>query len=110
MPKSVSSPRHYESILISIATVALSQVAGVVPIDAKKRNIFGRVKKRNGGVQVYIDGNRVTFDVSVCVRSEYRVPDVVFSIQEGIKKEVEAATIFKIRAINVKVVSVVFAS
>ena len=76
----------------------------------KKRNIFGRVKRRNGGVQVYIDGNRVTFDVSVCVRSEYRVPDVVFSIQEGIKKEVEAATIFKIRAINVKVVSVVFAS
>ena len=110
MPKSVSSTRHYENILISIATVSLSQVAGVVPIDAKKKGLFGRTKKRNGSVQVYIDGNRVTFDVSVCVRSEYRVPDVVFSIQEGIKKEVEAATIFKIRAINVKVVSVVFAS
>ena len=110
MSNSVSSTRHYESILVSIATVSLSQVAGVVPLSAKKRSFFGKLKGRNFGVQVYIDGNRVTYDLSICVRSEYRVPDVVFTIQESIKKEVEAATIFKIRAINVKIVSVIFAS
>lgn len=110
MSKSSSSTRHYENILTSIATVSISQVAGVVPLSAKKQGIFGFSKKRALGIEVFIDGGRVTFDISVCVRSEYRVPDVVYSIQESIKKEVEAATIFKIRAINVKVVRVVFAS
>lgn len=110
MSKSSSSTRHYENILTSIATVSISQVAGVVPLSSKKQGVFGSMKDRTCGIQVFIDGGRVTFDISVCVRSEYRVPDVVYSIQESIKKEVEAATIFKIRAINVKVVRVVFAS
>ncbi len=109
MSKSSSSTRHYENILTSIATVSISQVAGVVPLTPKKRGLFGS-KGRACGVEVLIDGGRVTFDIAVCVRSEYRVPDVVFNIQESIKKEVEAATIFKVRAINVKVVRVVFAS
>lgn len=110
MSKSSASTRHYENILTSIATVSLSQIVGVVPLSSKKRGLFGSSKSRACGVEVFIDGGKVTFDISVCVRSEYRVPDVVFNIQEKIKKEVESATIFKVRAINVKVVKVVFAS
>lgn len=110
MSKSTSSTRHYENILTSIATVSVSQVAGVLPLTSKKRGFFGFRKSRSSGVDVFIEGGRVTFDISVYVRSEYRVPDVVYSIQERIKREVESATIFKIRSINVKVVGVVFAS
>lgn len=110
MAKTTTSSRHYENILMSIATVAISQVPGVVPLSAKRKKLFGRFGNRNCGVEVFTDGGRVTYDVSVCVRSEYRVPDVVYAIQEGIKKEVENATIFKIRAINVKVVDVIFIS
>ena len=106
----ITTSRHYENILMSIATVAISQVPGVVPLSAKRKKLFGKFGKSNCGVEVFTDGGRVTFDVSVCVRSEYRVPDVVYAIQEGIKKEVENATIFKIRAINVKVVDVIFIS
>lgn len=110
MAKTTTSSRHYENILMSIATVAISQVPGVVPLSARRKKLFGKFGSRNCGVEVFTDGGRATFDVSVCIRSEYRVPDVVYAIQEGIKKEVENATIFKIRAINVKVVDVIFIS
>ncbi len=110
MSKSTSSTRHYENILTSIATVSVSQVPGVLPLSTKKRGLFGIGRSRASDVEVYIEGGRVTFDISIYVRNECRVPDVVYSIQERIKREVESATIFKIRSINVRVVGVVFAS
>ena len=96
--------RQYESIITSLSTVALSRVEGVVPVSPAKK------AGRNRGVQVFIDDdNLVTVNVSVNIYHDKAVADVAYAIQESIKNDVENATIFKVKSVNVNVVGVIFA-
>ena len=95
--------RQYESIITSLSTVALARVDGVVPVSPAKK------AGKNRGIQVFIDENNlVMINVSVNVYHDRAVSDVAFAIQEAIKTDVENATIFKVKSVNVNVVGVIF--
>lgn len=98
--------RQYESIIISLSTVVLSKTEGVQPVIQNKK-LFG---KQNKSVEVFFDkdDSSVTIDVSINVKTDVKVPDVSFKIQQGIIKDVESATMFKVKAVNVKVIEVIF--
>lgn len=94
--------KQYENIITSLSTVALSRVEGVVPVSPAKR------AGKNRGIQVFIeDDNLVTVNVSVNMYHDSNVSDLAYAIQEGIKNDVENATIFKVKAVNVNVVGVI---
>ena len=95
--------RQYEGIITSLSTVALARVEGVVPVSPAKK------AGKNRGVQVFIDENNlVTVNVSVNIYHDKAVSDVAYAIQESIKNDVENATIFKVKAVNINVVGVIF--
>ena len=104
-----NSNRHYESILISIAANAASRVDGVASLAGESGGVFKRYRK-NTGVEIFIENNTVVVDVCIYAISEYSIPDVAYNIQCGVKNEIESATQFKVKSVNVRVVGVVFPS
>lgn len=105
-----STNKHYESILVSIASNVAGRVDGVASLAGEPGLFFRKYRKKNSGIQLFIENNSVIMDIYIYAFSEYNIPDVAFNIQQGVKKEIESVTMFKVKAINVKVVGVVFPS
>ena len=96
----------YAEIITSLATTAAAKVEGITVLG---NDNSGKKKKLHGSVvQVYFIKDKVSIDIFINVYYGYRVPDVVCTVQERIKQDVEAATRYKVGSINVKVVSVIF--
>lgn len=67
-------------------------------------------KKKNSAVAVELYSDKTAvIDISVNVNYGFVIPEVVAQMQEKIKTEVEKATFYKVRAINVVVAGVVYA-
>ncbi len=93
------------SILTDIATVAVSEVEGVAP------NITGE----DGGKETFLqkikidfDGDKVYCDLSIYVHDYVIVPEVAFKVQEAVKTAIETMTKFKITAVDVRILGVIF--
>lgn len=93
------------SILKNIVTLAVKEVKGVASLYKSS------AKKSYSGVKIeFIDNNIVIVDIAVNIYYGYSVPDVAFTIQENVKRSVETMTEYKIRSVNVSVLSVTFNS
>jgi len=99
---------RYCNLIASIANYALSQTEGVSKEIGVVKNRFGLSASKNKNVHVFIDDDMATIDITVNVAYGYRVPEVVFNVQQNIKKAVESASSFKIKSINVHVSNVIF--
>ena len=102
----------YVSIITSVATGAAMQVKGVASVsyDAGEGSKPGKKKKKNSAVAVELYSDKTAvIDISVNVNYGFVIPEVVAQMQEKIKTEVEKATFYKVRAINVVVAGVVYA-
>ena len=94
------------SVLNDIVTIAVKEVQGVASIYSR-----GGGKKTNSGVKIeFMDNHSVIVDVSVNIFFGCGVPDAAFAIQENVKQSVETMTEFKVKAVNVSVLSVEFES
>lgn len=104
MAKEQNTAEIYSEIITSLATTAAAQIEGVTVLGGgdKKRKLQG------SDVKVYEIKGKVCIDIFINVSYGYKIPDVVCSVQEKIKKDVEAATRYKIGKINVTVVSINF--
>ena len=100
---------RYEDIIASIAGVAAFKVNGVASLSSVA-GMRGKTQRRQPkSVSVTIsDGDLVTIDVYVNAFSGISVPDLAYDIQQTICTEVENATKFKVKAVNVNVAGVVF--
>lgn len=96
------------NLIASIANYALTQTEGEAKEVGLVKYRFGLSTLKNKNIHVFIDENLVTIDVTINVLYGYRVPDVVFNVQQNIKQAVEAATRFKVKSINVNVSNVIF--
>ena len=99
---------HYEKILISIASEVVDKTEGVFSIANVDASKLTKRALKNNGVEVFFSGDDVTFEISIIVDNDRKVPDVAFFIQEKIKKEVEVATTFKVKSVNIRVSGVSF--
>ncbi len=103
----------YVSIITSVAGSAASQVEGIASVSyeaglAKNKKLG---KNRNNAITVELyDDMTAIIDVSVNVYYGHVIPRVIAGLQEKIKTEVEKATSYKVKAINVTVAGVVYSN
>lgn len=100
--KEKNNESMYIEVISSLASNAASNVKGVTVLGSAKSSY------KNGKFRVYFNGEEVTIDVFVDIMHGYSVPDVAFAVQEAIKKEVEGATHYKVKTVNVQVSNVIF--
>jgi len=93
------------SILKNIVSLAVKEIKGVASLYKST------AKNSDSGVKIeFVDNNTVIVDIAVNIYYGYSVPDVAFKIQENVKRSVETMTEFKIRSVNVSILSVTFNS
>ena len=84
-------------IVQNIVALAVAEVEGTVPSQAKK-----------GGISLFLEKDGIYVDVSVVVKYGYNVPELAYRIQQTVKQSVENMTHFKVGEVDVHVVDVVF--
>lgn len=87
---------YNESIVNSIASLAVNEVEGAELVSGKK------------GIRLYFEKEGVYADISVIVKYGYNIPELAFRIQQIIKQNVESMTVYKIAKVNVHIQGVVF--
>ncbi|MEG1510026.1 MAG: Asp23/Gls24 family envelope stress response protein [Clostridia bacterium] len=107
-----SSEVRYANIITSIAQVAAKQVDGVASVTYEAGSVFDSVKakQKNKCIVVNINKNFVIITISINAYYNYSVPVLVSQLQEKIKQEVEKATNYSVKYVNVNVIGVVFKS
>ena len=100
--------QRYEEIIASIAAVAAFKVEGVASLSGIAGMKGKTQRKQPKSVIVTMDEDRVTIDIYLNAFSGVTVPDLAFDLQEAITSEVEKATKYKVKAVNVNVAGVVF--
>ncbi len=104
----------YVNIITSVAGSAASQVDGIASVSyeagLKKSVKLGKNKKNNAITVELYDDMTAIIDVSVNVYYGHVIPMVIAGLQEKIKTEVERATSYKVKAVNVTVAGVVYSN
>jgi len=100
---------RYESIIASIASVAAFKVNGVASLSSVA-GMRGKTQRRQPkSVTVTLsEGNSAVIDLYVNAFSGVSVPDLAYDLQQTIVKEVENATKFVVKAVNINVAGIVF--
>ena len=100
---------RYEDIIASIAAVAAFKVAGVASLSSVA-GMRGKSQRRHpkSVVVAISEGDQVTIDVFVNAFSGVSIPDLAYDLQQTVCTEVEKATKFKVKAVNVNVAGIVF--
>ena len=96
----------YINIISSIAVSAASQVDGVASVSYESglTNTTQKKKKKQTAVSVVVRNNLVYIQIAINVFYSKRIPVVVCNLQEKIKENVEKATCYKVKNIDVTVV------
>ena len=105
-----SEIEKYENIISSLTASTVSQIDGVADLSIDSGSMLGRIFKSKGNsVQVSLnDKKEAVIDVSFKAYYGYKVPELSFEIQQSVISKVEAATPYKVKAVNINVVGVVF--
>jgi len=96
---------YSSDIIIPIVKYSLDKVEGVELSTAKKGSVNSR---RNQGIRVESVSDMIYIDVYVKVKFADSVRDIAYKVQKRIKNELETATIFNVKDVNVHVVDVEF--
>jgi uncharacterized alkaline shock family protein YloU len=110
MPKKLSyeAESQYSNIVASIANNAIVKTDGVMQDFGVTKHRFGMSALRNKNIMVHVEEERAILDIHVNVSFGFSVPEVVCSLQERIKSEVEANTSLIVQKTNVHVTNALF--
>lgn len=97
------SNEKYVYLIAAIANGSVGKVAGVTQEIGLVKYKFGLSVLKDRNVHVYLDGNAAIIDIFVNVDFGVVIPEVICELQETIKKDVEEATPFTVKKINVTV-------
>lgn len=104
---------YKRNVVLSIVKLATQEINGIASLSKNAFSVWKKMVTKNYNHGVVIEfgqDNDVYVDVYVNVLFGYSVKDVAFRVQENIKSSIESMTDFKVAAINVNVVGVVFVS
>ena len=102
---------YKRNVVLSIVKLATQEISGIASLSNHGLSLTKKVFNQNYHRGVIIDFGEdedVYVDVFVNVQFGYSVKDVAFRVQENIKSSIESMTDFKVAAINVHVIGVVF--
>lgn len=98
---------RYCNLIASIANNAVDKTEGVTREEGVVKYRFGIRKLKNTNCHVFIDNDgEIIIDLFINADYGYCIPEVVCNLQETIKSEVEEATKFQVKKINVNVANI----
>lgn len=94
-----------KNMVLSIISLATTEIAGVVDVYQPTRLTFKRLFNRNigKGVRVKYTKFGILIDIYVIVSTDIEVNDVVYKIQQNVKNSLATLLPLKIKAINVHI-------
>ena len=95
---------HFSTLSAPVADESSRRVEGYTRLDGAAKYRFGIKTLKNTNCHVYIVGtDEVIIDIFVNVDYGYSIPETVCQLQETIKNDVEEATKFRVKKVNVTV-------
>ena len=97
-----------DEVVSVIAEIAADEIKGIVEIPQGVSSNISQIlkgKKASSGksVKVTLEEDKATIEINVAVEYGMRLPEVVASVQENVKRTVEAMTGLKVDKVNVNV-------
>ena len=97
-----------DEVVSVIAEIAADEIKGIVEIPHGVSSNISQIlkgKKASSGesVKVTLEEDKATIEINVAVEYGMRIPEVVASVQENVKRTVEAMTGLKVDKVNVNV-------
>lgn len=97
-----------DEVVSVIAGIAAEEIDGIIELPQGVGNNISQIlkgKKNNLGksVKVTLVEDKAIIDLSVAVEYGVKIPDVVNSVQENVKKTVETITGLNVEAVNISV-------
>ena len=111
MAKQPSTENKYISIIGSVAGTAAAACEGVASVSTEPGSLlqgFSRRASKKSSVNVEILGNNCYIDISINARYGAPLPELIATLQEKVKTEVEKATFYRVKSVNINIVGVVF--
>lgn len=100
-----------DEVISVIAGIAASEIKGIAGINA---NLAGGItqlltgKKNNTkGVKVAVEEDSASIDLSIVVEYGVKIPEVVYQVQDNVKRTVESMTGLNVSAVNIMVQSII---
>ncbi len=92
-------------VILSIAAQAINEIKGVSLSSSVAEGIVDMLVKKSGskGMRVYLDetGKTVDIDVHIAILYGTNIPEISWTIQEAVKKNVESMTDVSVNKVNV---------
>ncbi len=104
---------YKRNVVLSVVKLATQEISGVSSLNSSGYSVWKKMFNKNYNHGVVIEfgqDNDVYVDVFINVLFGYSVKDVAFRVQENVKSSIESMTDFKVAAVNVNVVGVVFSN
>ena len=100
--------RISDEVVSVIAGIAADEIQGIVEIPHGVSSNISQIlkgKKASSGkaVKVTLEEDKAIIELNVAVEYGMRIPEVVASVQENVKRTVEAMTGLKVDKVNVNV-------
>ena len=101
----------HDEVIAVIAGLAVKEIPGVAGMSGGLTGgiteALGR-KNATRGVKVEVGQKEAAIDLYIIVEYGYRIPDVAWSIQEKVKKDVEEMTGLRVVEVNIHVQGISF--
>ncbi|HHX48964.1 MAG TPA: Asp23/Gls24 family envelope stress response protein [Clostridiales bacterium] len=97
---------RYASFIASICNNAIEKTVGISKESNLVKSRIARNMLKDKNVHVYFDDNNIIIDMYVNVDFGISIPEVVCSLQELIKNDVEKETSFSVKQININVTNI----
>lgn len=95
-----------DEVVSVIAGIAAGEIKGVEELQQTGNNISQLLKGKKNvakNVKVTLNEENAIIDLNLAVEYGVKIPEVVNSVQENVKKTVEAITGLKVEAVNINV-------
>lgn len=95
-----------DEVVSVIAGIAAGEIKGVEELQQAGNNISQLLKGKKNvakSVKVTLNEENAIIDLNLAVEYGVKIPEVVSSVQENVKKTVEAITGLKVEAVNINV-------
>ena len=97
-----------DEVVSIIAGIAAEEIQGIIEIQQGVSNNISQIlkgKKNATGksVKVSLEEDKATIELNVAIEYGVKIPEVVASVQENVKKTGEAMTGLKVETVNVNV-------
>ena len=108
----IGSVKIADDVIAVCAMNATNKTDGVSDLsagitDTLSKNILGKTSGSKG-IKVTQEEQGVTVDIHLIVDYGVKIPEVAWNVQENVKKEIEAMTGLKTKAVNIFVQGVSF--